>query len=58
VQDAAPKAAAVLSQQVHGGIYNLPYPLEHAIRVAAVIGMGRRPSVLLRRNGKSSEARA
>ena len=58
VQDPAPKAAAVLSQQVHGGIYNLPYPLENAIRVAAVIGMGKKPSVLLRRNGKSAEVRA
>jgi hypothetical protein len=44
----APRARAreLLSQQVHGGIYCLPYVLEHAIRAAAVIGMARRPSVL------------
>ena len=43
---AADKARALLSQQVHGGIYSLPYELEAAIRVAAVLGMARRPSVL------------
>jgi hypothetical protein len=36
----------LLSQQVHGGIYSLPYELESAIRVAAVAGMAQRPSVL------------
>jgi hypothetical protein len=40
------KASALLSQQVHGGIYSLPYELESAIRVAAVAGMAQRPSVL------------
>jgi hypothetical protein len=42
----ADKARALLSQQVHGGIYSLPYELEAAIRVSAVLGMARRPSVL------------
>ncbi|HEY2732897.1 MAG TPA: hypothetical protein VGI70_02885, partial [Polyangiales bacterium] len=46
----AEKAAALHSQQIHGGIYNLPYPLESAIRIAALIGMGKKPSVLLRRS--------
>ena len=41
------KARALLSQQVHGGLYCLPYALEPAIRAAAVIGLARRPSVLL-----------
>jgi len=40
------KARGLLSQQVHGGIYCLPYALEPAIRAAAVIGMARKPSVL------------
>jgi hypothetical protein len=40
------KARALLSQQVHGGIYNLPYELEPAIRASAVIGMTSKPSVL------------
>jgi hypothetical protein len=43
----AEKAAKLLSQQIHGGIYSMPYPLESAIRIAALIGIGRRPSVLL-----------
>lgn len=50
--DAREKAARLLSQQIHGGIYSLPYVLEHAIRVAAIIGMSTRPSVLLRRPAK------
>jgi hypothetical protein len=45
--DVRKKASALLSQQVHGGIYSLPYVLEHAIRIAALIGMGRKPSLLL-----------
>jgi hypothetical protein len=45
--DVRKKASGLLSQQVHGGIYSLPYVLEHAIRIAAVIGMGRKPSLLL-----------
>jgi hypothetical protein len=46
-EGAREKAARLFSQQVHGGIYSLPYVLEHAIRIAAVIGMGKKPSVLL-----------
>ena len=51
VQPASPKqkAEGLLSQQVHGGIYSLPYALEPAIRVSAVLGMGMRPSVLFGR---------
>jgi len=56
---AADKPAALQSQQMHGGIYNLPYGLESAIRIAAVLGMGMNPSVLLRRPKKApAEARA
>lgn len=44
----AEKAAALLSQQVHGGIYSLPYVLEPAIRASAVLGLGRRPGLLLK----------
>lgn len=40
------KARALLSQQVHGGIYSLPYELEAAIRISAVVGMAQRPAVL------------
>jgi hypothetical protein len=45
--DVRRKASGLLSQQIHGGIYSLPYVLEHAIRIAALIGMGRKPSLLL-----------
>lgn len=54
--DARAKAAGVMSQQVHGGIYSLPYVLEHAIRIAAVIGIGRKPSVFL--GGRAGAAAA
>ncbi len=39
--------AALLSQQVHGGIYSLPFVLDGVIRVAAVVGLAGRPSLLL-----------
>ncbi|MET0384762.1 MAG: hypothetical protein ABW321_02325 [Polyangiales bacterium] len=53
------KAQAIHAQQVHGGIYNLPYGLESAIRIAALLGMGQNPSILLRRSKRSEqEARA
>ena len=60
VQPADPrlKASALHSQQVHGGLYNLAYVLENAIRVAALIGMGRDPSVLVRRRASAPEAPA
>ena len=43
------KARGLLSQQIHGGIYSLPYALEPAIRAAAVLGMARKPSLLFAR---------
>jgi hypothetical protein len=52
----AAKAAGLHSQQVHGGIYNLPYTLESAIRVAAVLGMGQRPSVLFAKRSRTETA--
>lgn len=55
---AAQKPALIHAQQVHGGIYNLPYGLESAIRIAAVLGMGKNPLILLRRSKARSEARA
>ena len=51
----ADKARAVHSQQVHGGVYGLPFVLENAIRMAALIGMGRKPSLLLARGGSKSQ---
>jgi hypothetical protein len=39
-------AARVHAQQVHGGLYGLPYELEGVIRCAAVLGASQKPSVL------------
>jgi hypothetical protein len=56
-ESARDKAERLLSQQIHGGIYSLPFVLEHAIRAAAVIGMAARPSLMFRRGG-GANARA
>jgi hypothetical protein len=39
-------AAGVHAQQVHGGLYGLPYELEGVIRCAAVLGAAQKPSLL------------
>lgn len=49
------KASAVLSQQIHGGIYTLPFVLEGVIRAAAVVGLSSRPSILLDKGARVSE---
>lgn len=36
-------------RQIHGGTYDLPWQFESAVRTAAVIGVGKRPDLLLRR---------
>jgi hypothetical protein len=40
---ASERTPVPLSQRVHGGVHVLPYPLEPALRVAALIGLARRP---------------
>jgi hypothetical protein len=55
---AADKPGLIHAQQVHGGIYNLPYGLESAIRIAALLGMGKNPLILLKRSKGNAEARA
>lgn len=42
-------ARALRSQQIHGGAYALPWQFESAVRTAAVVGLGKRPDLLLRR---------
>jgi len=42
------RAAALLSQQVHGGLYGLPYALGPAIQISALIGMAGRPDLLFK----------
>jgi hypothetical protein len=39
-------AARIHTQQVHGGLYGLPYELEGVIRCAALVGASQKPSVL------------
>jgi len=41
------KAAQTLSQQIHGGVYSLPWHFESTIRSAAIVGLAKRPSLLL-----------
>lgn len=62
LNDASPAARAVadplevpglFGQQVHGGVRSLPYALGSAIRVAALIGAGKNPMVLLRKKRQS-----
>ena len=55
---AADRPGLIHAQQVHGGIYNLPYGLESAIRIAALLGMGKNPLILLKRSKGNAEARA
>ena len=43
------RARAVRTEQVHGGVYDLPWQFESAVKTAAVLGLGRRPDLLLRR---------
>jgi len=39
----------VRSEQLHGGVYDLPWEFESAVQSAAVIGLGKRPGLLLKR---------
>ncbi|TNF30841.1 MAG: hypothetical protein EP329_13265 [Deltaproteobacteria bacterium] len=43
----AQKAAQTLSQQIHGGVYSQPWYFESTIRTAAVLGLAKRPSLLI-----------
>lgn len=43
---AAARAHAISREQVHGGVYALPYGLDGGIRTAAVIGIGKKPSLI------------
>jgi hypothetical protein len=43
----AERARRLHTQQIHGGIFSLPYSLESTLTAAALIGFGRRPRLLL-----------
>jgi hypothetical protein len=43
----AERARALFSRQVHGGLYSAPIDLDPAIRIAALLGVARRPQALL-----------
>lgn len=47
--DPSAKARALRAQQIHGGVYDLPWEFESAVRAAAVLGAARKPSVLFGR---------
>lgn len=40
------RVAAILAEQMHGGVYAQPIPLERAIAAAAVAGFARKPRLL------------
>ena len=44
--DPLARAERLLTQQVHGGLFAMPYSLESAIRVGAVIGLAKRPALV------------
>jgi hypothetical protein len=44
--DSFERAQRLHDQQVHGGLFALPYALEPTIQVGAVIGLGRRPGLI------------
>ncbi|MFT3711651.1 MAG: hypothetical protein QM817_28775 [Archangium sp.] len=43
------RAKASHVEQVHGGTYDLPWQFESAVKTAAVLGLGKRPDLLVRR---------
>ncbi|HEY5657636.1 MAG TPA: hypothetical protein VIY27_07580 [Myxococcota bacterium] len=43
----AERARRLHAQQIHGGIFSLPYTLDATLTAAALIGFGRRPRLLL-----------
>ena len=42
-----PRAKSVAAQSIHGGTRSLPWGLEATIRVGALIGLGKRPKLLV-----------
>jgi hypothetical protein len=47
----AERARRVAAQSVHGGVRTAPFQLDPTIRVAALLGLGRRPGLLLKLRG-------
>ena len=43
------RAKAVHSEQIHGGVYDLPWRFETAVRTAALLGAAQRPGLLFKR---------
>jgi hypothetical protein len=43
------RARASHVEQIHGGTYDLPWQFESAVKTAAVLGLGKRPDLLVRR---------
>lgn len=45
------RAKRLAAQTVHGGVRSVPFVFEHTIRVAALLGIAKRPSLLLQLRG-------
>lgn len=43
------RAKASHVEQIHGGAYDVPWQFESAVKTAAVLGLGKRPDLLVRR---------
>ena len=42
----AERVAAIMGEQIHGGVYAQPHGLEREIMLAAVAGLARKPSLV------------
>lgn len=52
------RAARLHSQQIHGGIYGLPWVLDGVIAVAALVGLGQEPTQIIRKLTSAARAGA
>lgn len=43
------RVKAVRAEQIHGGVYDLPWQFESCVKTAAVLGLGKNPGVLIKR---------
>jgi hypothetical protein len=55
-ESAGDRIDRLLSQQVHGGVYSMPFELESAIRVAALLGMAKKPGLMFGRAAASAKS--
>lgn len=47
----AAQARRLSTQSIHGGVRSMPFVFDHTIRVAAMVGLGKQPSLVLKLRG-------